>query len=467
MAETLRVVCGTVFFPRGGSAFVTRALVRGLVDLGDEPALLSGSRHDADGLGDARAFYGGLPLHEVDFTPALAAPDPVRWSGPPGTAPLHPSFEDRPGAPDVVFAALDEDAFEVQVAAWTRELRAVGGAAADVLHLHHLTPLHESAARAAPGVPVVTQLHGTELLMLEAIADGPPPGWAHAEAWARRLRGWAAGSARLLVAPGGVERAARLLDVPPERFAELPNGIDPAVFRPREVDRHAVWRDVLPDATPGELDALAAGPVVVYVGRFTAVKRLPLLLAAFAAVRGRTRARPSLVLVGGHPGEWEGEHPAAAATRLGLHDVHLAGWHEQSELPRLLCASDVLVLPSARESFGQVLVEAMACGVPPVAAASLGPARIVADGVTGWLFDVDDARGLEAALAAAIDDPAERARRGRAAIGAARECFAWPALAARLHRVLSEAAAGPARRGARRAPRRARRAPRPGAQPSR
>ena len=56
--------------------------------------------------------------------------------------------------------------------AWARALERAGAADADVLHLHHLTPLNEAAARVAPDVPVVGHLHGTELLMLEAIAGG-------------------------------------------------------------------------------------------------------------------------------------------------------------------------------------------------------------------------------------------------------------------------------------------------------
>ena len=48
-----------------------------------------------------------------------------------------------------------------------------------MLHLHHLTPLNEAAARVAPDVPVVGHLHGTELLMLEAI-EADPERWAHA-----------------------------------------------------------------------------------------------------------------------------------------------------------------------------------------------------------------------------------------------------------------------------------------------
>lgn len=448
---------GTLFSPRGGSAFVTRALARGLGDQGANVSLVAGSRHDLGALSDARTFFAGVDLHEVDFTPALGAPDPVAFRGPPGTAPLHPSFEDRPGAPDRVFASLDDAAYERQVDAWARELRAAGAARADVLHLHHLTPLNGAAARVATDVPVVAHLHGTELLMLEAIAAGPPASWTHAARWARRLRTWAARCERLVVAPGNRERGVELLGLEPERFATLPNGFDPLSFRPLNVDRRAVWRRVLVDEPrawlPGEapgsirydesaLDALDRGPVIVYVGRFTEIKRLPLLLEAFADARPRMARPASLILVGGHPGEWEGEHPAHAIDRLGLAGVRLAGWHDQGELPELLAASDLLVLPSARESFGQVLVEAMACGVPPVAAASLGPANIISDGDTGWLFDVDDREALVDALVDAVNRPDERARRARLGEQAVLERFTWPAVSGGLERILSRAALG-------------------------
>ena len=447
---------GTLFFPRGGSAFVTRALSRELADAGADLTLVAGSRHDLAGLGDARRFYAGLDLREVDFTPALEAPEPLRFAGPPGTAPMQPSFEDRPGAADRIFASLEEAVYECQVAAWGRELRRAGAADADVLHLHHLTPMNAAAAAVAPGVPVVAHLHGTELLMLEAIARDPAR-WAYGPAWAQRLRRWAADARRIVVAPGGARRAADLLDVELDRFVTVPNGFDPLVFQPLDVDRRAVWRRALvdeprgwrPGARPGSvrydeaaLDALDRGPVIVYVGRFTEVKRLGLLLEAFAEALPRMAAPASLVLVGGHPGEWESEHPADAIERLGVSRVALAGWYDQSELPELLAAADLLVLPSARESFGQVIVEAMACGVPAVAAASLGPAQIVEDGETGWLFDVDDRAAFADALVDAVNDPAELARRARAGELAALERFTWPAVAGRLDGILRQVRRG-------------------------
>jgi glycosyltransferase involved in cell wall biosynthesis len=446
----VRVLSALIFFPRGGSAHVARALARGLPRHGWEVTLLSGSRSDLDGRGDAGRFYAGLDPHVVDFTPALSEPDPMA-----AAVPMHPSFEDRAGAPDRVMASLGEEAFERQVAAWSRALRDAGAETADVLHLHHLTPINEAAERVAPVVPVVGHLHGTELLMLEAIEAGECP-WPHAEAWAERMRRWARRCERVvLLSPSAEQRAERLLGIDPARCLVLANGFDPEGFHPREVDRAAHWRRHLveepqgwrPGEPPGsvaysagEVAGLAEATVLMSVGRFTAVKRTPLLIEAFAAARERTRRPAALVVVGGHPGEWEGEHPAETIDRTGARDVFLAGWHEHDELPAFLNASDVLALASVREQFGQVLVEAMACGIPPIAVDRFGPAEIVRDGATGWLVEPDDRDALTDAIVAAIDDDDERRRRAEAARRDAAERYSWPALAGVLAATLDEVA---------------------------
>jgi glycosyltransferase involved in cell wall biosynthesis len=439
MPARRRVLSGLLFFPRGGSSHVVRSLARALPAYGWDVTIVSGSLR---GAGDAREFFAGLDVHAVDYTEAFASADPLGHD-----PPMHPSYEDRPGAPDRVFAMLDDAAYERQVAAWRDALERAGAASHDLLHLHHLTPLYEAAARVAPDVPIVGHLHGTELLMLEEIDAGPPAGWAHAAAWAERMRRWAAACERIvLLSESQRERAERLLEVAPERCRVLPNGFDPAAFHRREVDRRALWRHHLVAAPQGwrpgaeagsvaygeeDLGPLAAGcPVLLYVGRFTRVKRVGLLIRAFAEVARDGRA--ALVLLGGHPGEWEGEHPLEAIEASGAPNVFLAGWHGHEELPEFLSASDALVLASVREQFGQVLVEAMACELPPVAVDRYGPAEIIQDGVTGWLVEPDDVDGLADVLRRVLDDPDERRRRGRAAARVARERYGWPALAGRL-----------------------------------
>jgi glycosyltransferase involved in cell wall biosynthesis len=440
----IRVLSAIMFYPRGGSAHAARALAAGLRAQGCSVTMLAGSRSDLGGHSDARTFYG--EVRSVDFDPALASGAPMKFDGPPGTAPLHPSFEERPDAPDVVFASLDDPDFERQVRAWSRALLDAGARDADVLHLHHLTPLNEAAARIAPEVPVVGHLHGTELLMLERIAEGAPGSWTYADPWAERLRAWAQQCDRLVVVPAGVARARELLGVPQHKLVAIPNGVDADTFRAVEVDRGEFWRRVLvespqgwlPGQPPGsasygaaEAAALADGTVLLYVGRFTAVKRLDLLIEAFGIARDRASRPAGLVLVGGHPGEWEKEHPAELSARLGVPDVFLAGWQPQDALPTFFSAADAAVMTSEREQFGQVLIEAMACGTPVIATQSLGPSSIVDDGVTGWLA-APEVRSLASVITAALDDPGELQQRARAARLKVCEHFTWSGIAGQL-----------------------------------
>jgi glycosyltransferase involved in cell wall biosynthesis len=375
---------GLFFFPRGGSAHVARNLAKALPAAGWDVTVLSGTKPPD---GDAARFYEGLEVRSVDVEDL--------------------SFEHR-------LATLDDDEAELQVELWARALQSAGAPAADVLHLHHLTPLNEAAARVAPDVPLIGHLHGTELLLLEAIAQDPTR-WPYGEQWAARMRRWAAAANRLILPSARqVDRALDLLPVDADDLIVVPNGFDPTLFRPQPAQRPESWGD---------------GPALIYVGRFTEVKRLPLLLEAYARARAGFSRRAPLVLIGGFPGEYEGEHPARAIERLRVEDVVLAGWHEHRELPALLNAGAAIILPSVREQFGQSLVEGMACGLPAIAVDAYGPADIVVHGETGWLVEPDDVTSLANALVEVVNRPAERRRRGAAARVDVLERFSWPTLA--------------------------------------
>jgi glycosyltransferase involved in cell wall biosynthesis len=445
-----RALLGLLFFPRGGSAHVARALARSLPAQGWDVRLLTGSLGQG-GPSDARRFYAGLDVHTVDYTESARAPDPLA-----ADPPMQPSYEDRQGAPDRVFARVDDGAYQRLVDTWSRALTDAGAGQADILHLSHLTPLNQAAAEVAPEVPVVAHVHGTELLMLEEIESGPPAGWDHAADWAERMRRWAQAAQHLIVlSETQLDRIEASLGVPAERCTVVPNGFDPETFDRRPVDRRAHWRTHLvdaprgwaPDGEPGsvaydeeDLEVLAEGTVLLYVGRYTAVKRVGLLVRAHARALTEYSRPAALVLVGGFPGEWEGEHPLDAVRAAGAQDVFLAGWHEHDELPAFLNASDVVVLPSVREKFGLVLVEAMACGLPAIAVDAHGPSLIVDDGETGWLVPPDDETALAGALVDAVDRPDERRRRGDAARAVARERWSWPALAERVADVYARVA---------------------------
>lgn len=430
---------GVYFYPRGGSAHVSRSIARQLEGNGLEVTLLTGSRSDLGEAGLAQSFYAGLDLHPVDFTPAIDSPDPLHYRGAAGTAPIHGSYESRPGAVDPVLASLDADEFELQVEAWSAALAEATSAGVEVLYLHHFTPLNEAAARVLPEVPVVGHVHGTELLMLEQIEAGAPSSWTHAEEWAERMRRWAAGCRRIVLNdPDGLGRATSLLRLEESRFACVPNGFEPT-FSPGRVDRRAHWHRHLVEEPRGwrpggeagsvsyeerDLDALG-GTVLLSVGRFTEVKRLPLLVEAFARAQEELSEQAALVLIGGHPGEWEGEHPYETIERTGARNVFLAGWRGHDELPPFLRAGDLLVHASVREQFGLVLIEAMACGLPVIAVDRGGPASIVDDPETGWLVEPGDVEGLARAIVAAVADSEERRARGRRAREEAVRRYSW------------------------------------------
>src|SRR5215217_4658161 len=98
------VLQGFSFFPRGGSAQVVRYLTAAQLQAGWSPQIVAGSLGPAGSLSHAEAFFAGLPVSTVDFTPAVEA-----WKGGEDPldqpVPLHASYEDKPGAPDRIFTA--------------------------------------------------------------------------------------------------------------------------------------------------------------------------------------------------------------------------------------------------------------------------------------------------------------------------------------------------------------------------
>ena len=95
-----------------------------------------------------------------------------------------------------------------------------------------------------------------------------------------------------------------------------------------------------------------------------------------------------LVIWGGWPGEWEGEHPHTVVTREHIEGVFFDGWRDHDELPLGLSCADCFVAPSTDEPFGLVYLEAMACELPVIGTLSGGPPSFI--NVTpgepdGWL----------------------------------------------------------------------------------
>jgi glycosyltransferase involved in cell wall biosynthesis len=454
---------GLLFYPRGGSALVAGYLSRALVAQGWHVTLACGSLGADGALGNAATFFAGFDTVPAAYDDAVA-----RWARgeDPMDAPfpMHPSYEEREHAPDRWFPRVSPHQGGQMVAAWAR---LIAGSAelrrARIFHLHHLTPIHEAVAVAMGDVPVVTHLHGTELKMLDAIArqqvgvgQGP-----HARWWASRMRKAARrADATIVISPHQHSEAVRLLGLDATTVHLLPDGVDVERFAVRRLgddQRRARWLDWLvrdpqgwdeASRTPGSvryaedevIDAFfdtktgESLPVLMFVGRFLGFKRVPLLVRAYARARARMSIPTPLVIWGGAPGEWEGEHPHSVATRAGVRGIFFAGWRGHDDLPLGLTCADCFVAPSTDEPFGLVYLEAMACGLPVIGTLSGGPPSfidVVPGEPDGWLVPPDDEEALAEAIVQAVNDPAERIRRGENAARHIRDTYPWNGLAGR------------------------------------
>jgi glycosyltransferase involved in cell wall biosynthesis/predicted metal-dependent phosphoesterase TrpH len=159
-----------------------------------------------------------------------------------------------------------------------------------------------------------------------------------------------------------------------------------------------------PDTYPGEIR-------VLYAGRLTREKGVDLLADSFLRAH-RADPRLHLLLAGGGPeAEWLRERLGERATFLG--------WLEEDVLARAYASADIFLFCSRTDTFGQVLIEAGASGLPAIAVAEGGPSSIVIDGETGRLCEAD-AELIAAAVLQLADAPAWRAKLGRQARKAAR-----------------------------------------------
>ncbi len=172
-----------------------------------------------------------------------------------------------------------------------------------------------------------------------------------------------------------------------ERAVVIPSGVDTTVFQPDALARQRLrMRLGVAD------DVLLLGRF----GRYHPLKGYETLLQAFAGLRSE---RPTMLLLGGRGVDAGNTALLQLIRQLQLHDrVHLLG--ERDDLRVLLAALDVGVSSSHSESFPNVVVEAMACGVPCVVTNVGDSAAIVGD--SGWVVDAGSVPALQAGLAAAL-----------------------------------------------------------------
>jgi glycosyltransferase involved in cell wall biosynthesis len=199
----------------------------------------------------------------------------------------------------------------------------------------------------------------------------------------------AARATKAIAVSAGVGRELAARGYPPTGIVVINNPLPPLPAHPAA--SHP-WQ--------ADLEAMGDGPVVVTAGRLVPVKDHFTLLKAFALLRASRRAR--LVIFGEGPLEAELRRCAA---ELGIGgDVLFAGY--VNDPTACYALADLFVLSSTSEGFGNVLIEAMAAGVPVVSTdAPHGPREILAGGRFGPLVPAGDGQALAAAMAATLDRP--------------------------------------------------------------
>jgi phosphatidylinositol alpha-mannosyltransferase len=278
----------------------------------------------------------------------------------------------------------------------------------DVVHVH------------APLVPTLP------LLAVQA-AECPIVGTFHTTGGRSRLLEWMRGpltpivnrlGARIAVSNTAREFAARYF---PGDYRVIPNGVDIDRFHP-SVAPIARWRDRDHDN-------------ILFVGRLDPRKGVQLLLDAMPEVVERTRGRARLLLVGDSYLRLKYMSSVPGAMRR---HIHFIGHVPSHELPHWYATGDVFVSPATgNESFGIVLLEAMATGRAVVASDIPGYRSVVTPDVNGLMFAPGDRGALARTLSRIVSDPERRIVLG--AHGRARALeFAWPRVTDRLEAVYRE-----------------------------
>ena len=158
--------------------------------------------------------------------------------------------------------------------------------------------------------------------------------------------------------------------------------------------------------------------IISFLGRLVMEKGLDQFADAIDALAERKVKHRVLVI---------GDGPAREWFELRLPGAIFIGQQVSDDLARALASSDVLLNPSITEAFGNVTLEAMACGLPVVAAVATGTTNLVRDGETGILVEPGDADAFAEALEAYAKDPALRRRHGEAGLGDA-QTMDWDAI---------------------------------------
>jgi glycosyltransferase involved in cell wall biosynthesis len=305
---------------------------------------------------------------------------------------------------------------------WRMARRVARQHRATIVHAHWVIPGGVTGWLAAPELPLVVSLHGSDVFVAEKLM----PARVAARGVFRKA------GAVTACSPDLAQRAIRL-GADPSRVEVVPYGVDTDRFTPDRADRNAVRSAV--GATEHDLLIFAAG-------RLVRKKGFEYLIDAASLLPERLRA----VLVVGGAGDLDAElrerAVAARHTRISF-----VGNLTQDRVADYLAAADLAVVPSIRDDAGNVdglpniVLEALATGVPLVTTAAGGIGEVVSNGETAVVVPERDASAICAAIVSLADDGERRRLLGARARALVQRQFGWERTAERIedayHRALA------------------------------
>ena len=263
------------------------------------------------------------------------------------------------------------------------------------------------------GIPYVLSLRGSDVPRPELASHQR----LHAltRPLLRRMYRDAAG----LIAVSDSLRRAALAVLPTARIEVIPNGVDTERFKP-----------------PAGRSGPSERPEMLFVGRLREFKGVQDAIAALPALE-RTLGRPArLTIIGDGPSRAALEAQAAALRAAGSNsEVRFLGWLDPAALPAAYEAASLLLLPSYVEGHSNVILEALAAGLPCVASDAPGIRETVTDGREGILVPPRDPDALACAAARVLSNPETWRSMSRNALVRAAE-FSWDKIAADYEAVL-------------------------------
>jgi glycosyltransferase involved in cell wall biosynthesis len=299
--------------------------------------------------------------------------------------------------------------------------RVVRRTGAALVHAHWVIPGGVQAAVASGGRPLVVSLHGSDVYVAERHAAA-----AAAARMAFRRAAW------VTACSADLQRRAIALGARPDRTSVVPYGVASDRFRP-DPEARARGRARL------GVDPRAA--LVLAFGRLVRKKGFEHLIDAAALLRRTRPEGPDIVVAIAGDGDLA---PAlrARAVEAGAGDVvRFPGTVSHEDMPDLVAAADVAVVPSIRDEAGNVdglpntVLEIMASATPLVATPVGGIAAVATDAVTACLVPEQDAGAIAAAIASLLDHPARAAEIGQRARDLVCREFSWAHVAREFERV--------------------------------